>query len=123
MSEVKKEDLIRIVVTTHHTKTQVILAEIDREDQQACEDEGVYGLGYLDGSDLGTEAEGYNVKTLKVLDEYESSCDCANTVNNHFCSNTVKDYNVDWCEEHEDRDDCNEKSGMFDGIKIIKEEK
>jgi len=113
MEQVKKENLVRIVVTTHHTKTQVILAEIDREDQEACEDEGVYGLGYLDGCDLGTEAEGYNVKTLKVLDEYEGSCDC---------SNTIEDYNVDWCQEHKDRDDCNAESGMFDGIKIIKEE-
>ena len=113
MSEVKKEDLIRIVVTTHHTKTQVILAKIDREDQQACENEGVYGLGYLDGCDLGVEAEGFNVKTLKVLDEYEGSCDCPNT---------VEDYNPYWCQEHCNQDDCNEKSGMFDGIKIIKGE-
>ena len=110
MEQVKKENLVRIVVTTHHTKVQVILAELDEKWNKDREQEGI---GFIDGNDYNIEVEGWNVNTIKVLDEYEGSCDC---------SNTVEDYNVDWCQEHKDRDDCNAESGMFDGIKIIKEE-
>ena len=99
MKEVKEENLVKIVLTTHHTKVQVILAEME-------------GIGFVDGNDYNIEVEGWNVNTIKVLDEYEGSCDC---------SDTIEDYNPYWCQEHRDQDDCNEKSGMFDGIKIIKE--
>jgi len=110
MKEVKEENLVKIVLTTHHTKTQVILAEMDEKWNKDREQEGI---GFVDGNDYNIEVEGWNVNTIKVLDEYEDNCDC---------SDTIEDYNPFWCQEHRDQDDCNEKSGMFDGIKIIKEE-
>jgi hypothetical protein len=107
MKEVKEENLVKIVLTTHHTKTQVILAEMDEKWNKDRQEEGI---GFVDGNDYNIEVEGWNVNTIKVLDEYEGSCDC---------SDTIEDYNPYWCQEHRDQDDCNEKSGMFDGIKII----
>ena len=110
MKEVKEENLVTIVLTTHHTKVQVILAEMDEEWNKDREQEGI---GFIDGNDYNIEVEGWNVNTIKVLDEYEGSCDC---------SDTIEDYNPYWCQEHRDQDDCNEKSGMFDGIKIRRNE-
>ena len=117
MKEVKEENLVKIVLTTHHTKTQVILAEMDEKWNKDRKEEGI---GFLDGNDYNIEVEGWNVNTIKVLDEYEGGFQ--NQCGKYYCGeDKIEDYNPYWCQEHRDQDDCNEKSGMFDGIKIIKE--
>tara|TARA_R100000008_G_scaffold77800_1_gene58399 strand:- start:3774 stop:4067 length:294 start_codon:yes stop_codon:yes gene_type:complete len=63
-----EDGLIEVTIQQHYTKTKVILAEIDWESFHEAHENGI---GFVDGDDLNIEVEGWNVNTVKVLDEYE----------------------------------------------------
>ena len=85
MKEVKAENLIKVTIKEHYTKTKVILAEIDEEDRKEVlsGNDGYDGIGYIDGSDYNIEVSGWNVNTIKILDEYEDGFE--NQCGKYYC--------------------------------------
>ncbi len=64
-----KSDIIKIKVTAVEWKAKKVeyICEVDKDEYEKCK---IYGIGYLDGSDLGTDAEGFNAYEVskKVID-------------------------------------------------------
>ena len=75
------------------------VCEVDKDEYEQCKN---YGIGYLDGGDLSTDAEGFNAKTIstKILDE-------------HYEMNT-KDVEWDEIEEEECDGVCKGDSSVTD---------
>ena len=60
---------IKIKVKVIEWKAEKVeyICEVDKDEYEKCKD---YGIGYLDGSDLGTDAEGFEAFEIskKIID-------------------------------------------------------
>ena len=68
MSKVK----IKVTAIEWTSKKVEYICEVDSKEYESCKE---YGIGYLDGSDLSTDAEGFDAKVIsqKVIeDDYDS---------------------------------------------------
>ena len=66
-----KKEKVKIKVTCIEWESKKVerICEVDREQYEQCKD---YGIGYIDGSDIQTDAEGFDAETIstKILDDY-----------------------------------------------------
>ena len=70
----ESNDKVKIKVTCIEWTSKKVerVCEVDKDEYQ----NNIYGLGYLDGGDLQTDAEGFNADTIskKILDnDYENN--------------------------------------------------
>ena len=63
-----KKVKIKVTAIEWTSKKVEYICEVDKEEYDSCKD---YGVGYLNGSDILTDAEGFDATTLssRVIDE------------------------------------------------------
>ena len=71
----EKRNKVRIKVTWIEWTSKKVerICEVDREQYERCKD---YGLGYIDGGDIQTDAEGFDADTISIKtldDDYENN--------------------------------------------------